>query len=48
MTYEEALEIINELIEDKSMIMEYENKENPEFTCTAIAYMPLNASEMAM
>lgn len=48
MTYEEVLEIINELIEDKSMIMEYENKENPEFTSTAIAYMPLNASEMAM
>lgn len=48
MTYEEALEIINELIEDKSMIMEYENKEMPDFTSTAIAYMPLNASEMAM
>lgn len=48
MTYEEALEIINELIEDKSMIMEYENKEMPDFTSTAIAYMPLNADEMAM
>lgn len=48
MTYEEALEIINELIEDKSMIMEYENKEMPDFTSTAIAYIPLNASEMAM
>lgn len=48
MTYEEALEIVNELIEDKSMIMEYENKEMPDFTGTAIAYMPLNASEMAM
>lgn len=48
MTYEEALDIVNELIEDKSMIMEYVNKELPEFTSTAIAYMPLNASEMAM
>lgn len=48
MTYEEALEIINELIEDKSMIMEYENKEMPDFTSTAIAYIPLNADEMAM
>lgn len=48
MTYEEALEIINELIEDKSMIMEYVNKELPDFTGTAIAYIPLNASEMAM
>lgn len=48
MTYEEALEIVNELIEDKSMIMEYENKELPDFTSTAIAYMPLNADEMAM
>ena len=48
MTYEEALEIINELIEDKSMIMEYVNKELPDFNGTAIAYMPLNASEMAM
>lgn len=48
MTYEEALEIINELIEDKSMIMEYENKEMPDFTSTAIAYIPLNANEMAM
>lgn len=48
MTYEEALEIVNELIEDKSMIMEYVNKELPDFTCTAIAYMPLNADEMAM
>ncbi len=37
MTYEEALEIVNELIDDKSMIMEYENKELPDFTCTAIA-----------
>ena len=41
MTYEEALEIVNELIEDKSMIMEYSD-------FTAIAYMPLNADEMAM
>ena len=48
MTYEEALEIVNELIDDKSMIMEYENKEMPDFTSTAIAYMPLNADEMAM
>lgn len=48
MTYEEALEIVNELIEDKSMIMEYVNKEMPDFTCTSIAYMPLNADEMAM
>ena len=48
MTYEEALEIVNELIEDKSMIMEYVNKELSDFTSTAIAYMPLNASEMAM
>lgn len=48
MTYEEALEIVNELIDDKSMIMEYENKEMPDFTCTAIAYMPLNVDEMAM
>ena len=48
MTYEEALEIVNELIEDKSMIMEYVNKELPDFTSTAIAYMPLNADEMAM
>lgn len=47
MNYEEALEIVNELIEDKSMIMEYPNKE-PEFTCTAIAYIPLNTDEMAM
>jgi len=37
MTYEEAIEIVNELIEDKSMIKEYENKEMPDFTCTAIA-----------
>lgn len=48
MTYEEALEIVNELIEDKSMIMEYPNEKMPEFTCTAIAYIPLNANEMAM
>ena len=48
MTYEEALEIVNELIDDNSMIMEYENNEMPDFTCTAIAYMPLNADEMAM
>ena len=48
MTYEEALEIVNELIEDKSMIMEYVNKELPDFTSTAIAYMPLNADEMTM
>ena len=48
MTYEEAVDIVNELIEDKSMIMEYENKEKPDFTSTAIAYMPLNADEMAM
>lgn len=41
MTYEEALEIVNELIEDKSMIMEYSD-------FTTIAYMPLNADEMAM
>ena len=41
MTYEEALEIVNELIEDKSMIMEYSD-------FTAIAYMLLNADEMAM
>lgn len=48
MTYEEAVDIVNELIEDKSMIMEYENKEMPDFTSTAIAYIPLNADEMAM
>ena len=48
MTYEEALEIVNELIGDKLMIMEYENKEMPDFTSTAIVYMPLNADEMAM
>lgn len=48
MTYEEALDIVNELIEDKSMIIEYVNKELPDFTRTAIAYMPLNADEMAM
>ena len=41
MTYEEALDIVNELIEDKSMIMEYSD-------FTSIAYMPLNADEMAM
>lgn len=48
MTYEEALEIVNELIEDKSMIMDYPNKEMPEFSCTAIAYIPLNTDEIAM
>ena len=48
MTYEEAVDIVNELIEDKSMIMEYVNKEMPDFTSIAIAYMPLNADEMAM
>lgn len=48
MTYEEAIEIVNELIEDKSMIKKYENKEMPDFTCTAIAYIPLDAEEMNM